>query len=144
MSQTLTIRVPGEPVPQPRVKARKSGEHATVYTPTTANVWKDLVSHFAVKAMPVCGWVKPDSKTPLQVVIDLHLRRPSTHRKRERYKRTYPDNDNYEKAIFDALVWAGVMQDDGQIAVNTTRKLIDDDWQGAVITVNLARFVEAY
>lgn len=131
----LIIRVPGEPVAQPRVKARKAGEHARVYTPTSANGWKDLVAHFAQKAAAEIGWTKPGRKTPLRVDIDFHFRRPSGYRKSEVWKRTKPDRDNLDKAILDALVWAGVIHDDAQVADGSPRKLIDDDWQGAVITI---------
>jgi len=39
----MTLIIHGKPAPQPRVRAYRRGEHAGVYTPSTADAWKGQV-----------------------------------------------------------------------------------------------------
>jgi Holliday junction resolvase RusA-like endonuclease len=142
---TLTIHVPGDPIAWARAGRRinlKNGTPiTTTFTPTRVQQWEDHVAHFAQKAAAACGWTKPGSKIPLCVDVDFHFRRPSGYRKSEIWKWTKPDRDNLDKAILDALSWAGVIHDDAQVVDGRIRKLIDDEWQGAMITVTPTELV---
>lgn len=134
----LIIRVPGTPVAQPRVKAFRKGMHAGVYTPTTADNWKADLCTFAQRAAERSGWAKPTGDTPLCVDVDFHFRRASGIKKACRWKFKKPDRDNLDKACLDALVLGCIIADDAQVVDGRIRKLIDDDWQGAVIRITLA------
>ena len=39
----MTLIIHGKPAPQPRVRAYRRGDHAGVYTPSTADAWKGQV-----------------------------------------------------------------------------------------------------
>ena len=39
----MTLVIHGKPAPQPRVRAYRRGDHAGVYTPSTADAWKEQV-----------------------------------------------------------------------------------------------------
>jgi len=134
----LIIRAPGTPVAQPRTKAARIGAFVRVYTPGGANVWKDVIAHFAQQAATAAGWAKPTARAGLCVDIDFHFAKPSGFRKADLWKFTKPDRDNLDKAVLDGLVWSGIIHDDAQVVDGRIRKLIDDDWQGVVIRIAFA------
>lgn len=140
VTQELIIRVPGTPVAQPRTKAAFVRGHVQVYTPGKAMSWKDTVAYFAQKAVADRGWQKTDRSIGLCVDIDFHFPRPSGsgYRKSSLWKFTKPDRDNLDKAVLDGLTWSGIIHDDAQVVDGRIRKLIDDDWHGAVIRITLA------
>lgn len=135
----LIIRVPGEPVAWAHAQRPihdKNGKGAmATYIPGRVRQWQDQVASFAQKAAAASGWTKLDAKTPICVDIDFHFHRPSGYRKAELWKRTKPDRDKLDRAVLDSLTWAGVIHDDALVCDGRIRKLIDDDWQGAVITI---------
>lgn len=136
----LIIRVPGTPVAQPRTKAALVRGFVRVYTPGKANSWKDTIAHFAQATVAEKGWQKPDRSIGLCVDIDFHFPRPSGsgYRKSSLWKFTKPDRDNLDKAVLDGLTWSGIIHDDAQVVDGRIRKLIDDDWHGAVIRISPA------
>lgn len=140
MIPELIIRVPGTPVAQPRTKATLAGGFVRVYTPGKANSWKDTIAHFAQKASERWNWQKPERSVGLCVDIDFHFPRPSGsgYRKTSAWKFTKPDRDNLDKCCLDGLTWSGIIHDDAQVVDGRIRKLIDDNWHGAVIRVSEA------
>ena len=131
----ICIDIAGEPGPQPRVRGRLTGKgkgaFVHMYTPTTtgkkgnkkpmkASVWKkNIIDEMdklkAENRRPAEPW-----QGPIRIFARMFLKRPQYLTKKSSPdgpipKNTKPDGDNYEKALFDALVDAGVMKDDGQV-----------------------------
>lgn len=119
---SATFRVYGDPKGQPRPKAARHGGFTRVYDPGTANSWKEAVVIAArphAPSEPLAGH--------LSVRIEMWLARPqSMSRKKDPDGAVWapkkPDNDNVEKAIWDALVGMGFIADDAMIVHNETRK----------------------
>ena len=110
----ITFTIPGNPVAQPRVKARQAGKFIQVYTPEKKiKPYKDAIKLVASQAM--AG--KPPIEGPIGVCIHFYFDRPKSHTKRQRecgYHSQKPDIDNLTKAVFDALNEI-CFQDDSQI-----------------------------
>lgn len=141
---SITIRVSGLPVGQPRVRAAARGRHARVYDPGTANEWKACVIHAAREAMdrncmfPFAG--------PVWVRVEFRIPRPKSHYRTGKrageikpgmlsYHAQKPDLDNLLKSTLDALTSAGLWVDDSQIAHIDATKWWHDGAGGAVIEV---------
>lgn len=141
VTQELVVRVHGTPVAWARagrqVRTRGGKAFVHTFTPSRVQEWEDNIALFAQKAAASCGWVRPERDTPLRVDVDYHFPRGSA-RKRDVWKVSKPDKDNLDKAVLDALVWSGVIVCDQQVVDGRTRKLIDDDWQGALIRITPA------
>ena len=105
----MTLVIHGKPAPQPRVRAYRRGEHAGVYTPSTADAWKEQV-------MLAAGLYRGQFTTgPLRLEVEFYLPRPQA-RKNDDYVAVKPDLDNLLKSTMDALTNAGVWRDDSQVA----------------------------
>lgn len=96
--------VPGMPVAQPRVKARRMGNFVRIYTPGKAAAWKDCIRKVGAQ-------YKPGSTITGAVYVRLLFAMP---RPKKLATRTYkdetgrphivkPDIDNLVKAVLDAL-----------------------------------------
>ncbi len=112
----LNLFVAGEPKAQPRVRAFARGRHARVYTPDTADAWKQAVV-LAVRAQlwqPIRG--------PVAVRLRFHMPRPKRLPAAALWHTTKPDADNLAKAVLDALTDAGLWSDDAQVAELTALK----------------------
>lgn len=129
--------VVGEPVAQPRVKARVIGGHGGVYTPTTANDWKTAVraAALAVKDAPGPGFTPEE---PVSVTLDFRFRRPQGHFGKKGMKPSAPahhlkkpDFDNLCKSTVDAMVDCGLLSDDKSIVEwhgTKSYALPNEDW----------------
>ena len=116
----ISIDFEGEPAPQPRAKARmiqpKAGKaFVHMYTPKGSKGWKERITAAVLPRRPAAPW-----SGPIRIVVRMFMQRPQYLQKKSSPecaipKNTKPDGDNYEKALFDALVDAGVMKDDGQV-----------------------------
>jgi Holliday junction resolvase RusA-like endonuclease len=104
-----TIHVCGTPKAQPRVKAFVRGGHAGVYTPSTANGWKDSIR------LAAAGLAGREVQGPVYLRTRVVLPRPKT-RRRDFFVTTKPDADNLVKGIMDVLTQIRVWRDDAQIA----------------------------
>lgn len=104
-----TIHVIGTPKAQPRVKAFVRGGHAEVYTPPTANGWKDNIR---LAASALAG---RELQGPVYLRTRVVLPRPKA-RRRDFFVTTKPDADNLVKGIMDVLTQIRVWRDDAQIA----------------------------
>ena len=100
---------------------------SSVYNPSTANGWKALIQQQIAHNQP-----KELFEGPLQIVCHIYMPRPKSHYRTGSkshllkdnapfwYDKT-PDNDNLEKAIYDAISdTCAVWKDDKQIAMNLT------------------------
>ena len=102
-----------DPMPQPRIKARRMGAHIQVYTPANALVraYKaSIVEAFAQRA----GEDFVPFKGPLRLSIRFVFERPAARMSEEAHI-SKPDIDNLAKAVLDALnkvAW----NDDSQIS----------------------------
>ena len=115
----LDFFVAGIPKAQPRVKAFVRGGHAGVYTPESAESWKQAVRLQAVANAPESAVAHP-----VRVELDFFLPRPKAHHKRDGSVKANspvwhckkPDLDNLIKAVVDAITdTQRVWLDDSQI-----------------------------
>lgn len=111
--------VAGIPKAQPRVKAFVRGGHAGVYTPDSAESWKQAVRRETVANAP-----ESVVAHPVRVSMDFFLPRPKAHHKRDGSVKANspvwhckkPDLDNLIKAVVDAITdTQRVWLDDSQI-----------------------------
>jgi len=122
----LSFFAAGIPKAQPRVKAFVRGGHAGVYTPDSAETWKQAVRREAIANAPeslVSGVVR--------IQLDFFLPRPKTHLDRHGLPKPKspvwhckkPDLDNLIKAVTDAITdTQKVWLDDSQICQITATK----------------------
>lgn len=122
---TASFFVPGEPKAQPRVKAFRRGKFTGVYTPKTADKWKqDVAKAWLENGAPKFG------DGPLQVGLYFTIARPKSHYKangllkpsapKEHVSR--PDGENLSKGTCDQLTKCGAWKDDSQIVRLTISK----------------------
>ena len=111
--------VAGIPKAQPRVKAFVRGGHAGVYTPDSAESWKQAVRQQATANAPESLVAQS-----IRVELDFFLPRPKAHYKRDGslkadraiWHTSKPDLDNLIKAVTDAITdTQRVWLDDSQI-----------------------------
>lgn len=118
MADVLHFWVSGIPKPQPRVKACRRGNHASVYDPGTADGWKLLVG-----AGLNIHWNRVQFIGPLRLVLAFVMPRPKAHFNRHgdvKYNapawcEKRPDLDNLAKAVMDAMTQIQVWRDDSQV-----------------------------
>jgi Holliday junction resolvase RusA-like endonuclease len=129
----ITFTVPGNPVPQPRVRVSTRGGFAHAYVPSKHPV-HDYRTQLAVAAR--LAGLTPTGE-PLDVVIDAVFERPKSHLLKSGVKATAPklprpDVDNVAKAVLDSL--QDVMGDDTMVA----RLVVEKSWgQEARTTVRI-------
>jgi Holliday junction resolvase RusA-like endonuclease len=118
--------VAGIPKAQPRVKAFVRGGHAGVYTPDSAESWKQAVRQEAAANAP-----ESVIAAPIRVHLEFFLKRPKAHFGREGYPKPNhpnahakkPDLDNLIKAVTDAITdTKKIWLDDSQICEITATK----------------------
>lgn len=122
----LDFFVSGVPKAQPRVKAFVRGGHAGVYTPDSAESWKQAVRQQATANAP-----ESVVAAPIRVELDFFLPRPKAHHKRDGSVKPNspvwhckkPDLDNLIKAVTDAITdTQRIWLDDSQICEITATK----------------------
>ena len=122
----LSFFVAGIPKAQPRVKAFVRGGHAGVYTPDSAETWKQEVRRQAAANAP-----ESILTGPIRVELDFFLPRPKVHLdkhgvpkpKSPVWCQKKPDLDNLIKAVTDAITdTQRVWLDDSQICEITATK----------------------
>ena len=105
------------PKAQPRTKATSFGGKARVWTPSTADGFKTATSLAALAA--VDPGVTP-IRDPVELAVAFYLPRPKRLCRKSDPRgaircASKPDIDNLLKALLDALVNAGVLDDDAQL-----------------------------
>jgi len=100
----ITFSVPGDPVPQPRVRVSTRGGFARAYVPSKhpVHAYRDAILREAL----ACG-LTPVSE-PIEVIIDAVFARPKSHLAKRGVKPSAPalpraDVDNVAKACLDSL-----------------------------------------
>jgi Holliday junction resolvase RusA-like endonuclease len=119
----ITFSVPGNPVPQPRVRVSTRGGFARAYVPSKHPV-HDYRTQLALAAR--LAGLTPTGE-PLDVVIDAVFERPKSHLLKSGVKASAPrlprpDVDNVAKAVLDSL--QDVMGDDTMVA----RLVVEKSW----------------
>jgi Holliday junction resolvase RusA-like endonuclease len=119
----ITFTVPGNPVPQPRVRVSTRGGFARAYVPSKHPV-HDYRTQLALAAR--LAGLTPTGE-PLDVVIDAVFERPKSHLLKSGVKASAPklprpDVDNVAKAVLDSL--QDVMGDDTMVA----RLVVEKSW----------------
>jgi len=122
----LSFFAAGIPKAQPRVKAFVRGGHAGVYTPDSAEIWKQEVRRQAVTNAP-----ESILTGPIRIQLDFFLPRPKAHLDKHGIPKPKsliwhckkPDLDNLIKAVTDAITdTQRVWLDDSQICQITATK----------------------
>jgi Holliday junction resolvase RusA-like endonuclease len=124
----ISFTVAGDPVPQPRIRATRTGR---VYTPAGAHgPYKAAIGLAAAMQARRIGWQCDGG--PIAVWIEFVFGRPPSHHNARGELRpkapAYPgggtgDIDNLEKAVLDAINdGGGVWLDDRQVVFVTKRK----------------------
>ena len=119
-----------EPIGKGRPRAAARGGHAVLYTPSKTAAWEDAAcvsimrqARGEVVRGPVAvSIVAVFSRTKAQLACD---RLGNVKAGSERLWHTKkPDADNVVKIVLDALVRAGVLEDDATVVYQTIRKVI--------------------
>ena len=132
--------IAGIPKAQPRVKAFVRGGHAGVYTPDSAESWKQAVRQEAVANAP-----ESLMTGPIRVELDFFMPRPKAHLDRHGVPKAKspvwhckkPDLDNLIKAVTDAITdTQRVWLDDSQIYEITATKTYALYQSGCSVSIN--------
>lgn len=142
MPTSVTIRIDGNPVaqPRPRAFARSMGKGkaiARVYNPDTADGWKKAIWVQATRVRPTTPY-----DGPVRVDAEFYFARPQRLEARKYPARPMlhtakPDRDNLDKALLDALTEAGIFNDDAQVCAGGLAKFYVARGQapGAVVRI---------
>lgn len=113
----LALVVPGEPVGKGRPRVVNVAGHARAFTPDDTAAWEARILTIAQ-----AKWGRrPPHEAPVNIAVRAVKGRPKymckpayirKHGAGRQLRTTKPDLDNTEKAIYDALVAAGVLDDD--------------------------------
>lgn len=115
----ITFSVPGDPVPQPRVRMTRTG---LAYTPDNGiRAYRQAIA-LAAKA----AGATPRADAPLTLELTLSFVRPKSHHNKSGLKATAPplprgDCSNYLKGVEDALNGVAYV-DDRQLGTVTVHK----------------------
>lgn len=153
VKESLTVRarffVQGEPKPQPRVKACRTGAFTRMYTPKTADAWKK-----AVRVACIVAALEKPLQGALGLSVMFYLPRPQAHYhpKNSRHNgelrtdapiydtsKNDGDIDNLLKSTMDAMTESQrIWLDDSQVSiVGATKTYADSDREiGAMIEVS--------
>ena len=124
----ITFSVPGDPVPQPRVRVSTRGGFARAYVPK-----KHAIHEYraAIAKAAIDAGATPTTHEPLTLIIDLVFKRPSSHYTKKGLRSgapvlPRPDVSNCQKGIEDALngiAWV----DDKQVGKAIVEKSYGDE-----------------
>ncbi len=128
-ARSVTVRVPGVPVPWQRPRARVVGGRAQFFEAAKPRSWKVAAQERMERALLEAGHAAP-LEGPLQVVIVAVWALPRTKERKTRplprqWRAQRPDADQIAKLVLDAanaLLW----RDDAQVS-----RLAVEKWIGA-------------
>ena len=137
MRSQIDIFVAGPPKAQPRVKAFSRGGRAGVYTPSTADGWRNLVklgfSEF--EGLGLTG--------AIEVEVAFFFDRPKSHRRTGKYSDLLkdsapthhlvkPDPDNLVKLPLDVATKLKIFSDDSQVVKMLVTKEFSDNCEAGM------------
>ena len=114
--------IEGTPKPQPRVKAVRRGKHVGVYTPSSADAWRDTLK------IGLNRHAGKNIEGAFAVKLSFFLKRPKAHFRTGRfshplrddapeYHTKVPDCDNLAKLVLDVLTKIAYWKDDSQVTL---------------------------
>jgi len=111
---TISLEIPGQPVPQPRARISTRGGFGQAYTPTAHPIH---AYRQAVQIAALAAGAKTGRGGPVRLSIEAVFARPPSHWTRtglSKSAKPWPrgDGDNVAKGVQDALTDAGVWTDD--------------------------------
>jgi len=135
--------IEGSPKPQPRVKAYVRGKRAGVYTPDTADAWRNKV---------IEGLERHADKNiggAFAVKLSFFLKRPKSHYRTGRFSHLLrddapeyhvktPDADNLAKLVMDAITRINYWGDDSQCSLLYVTKAYADEVNEAGVKIETA------
>src|SRR6266568_2319370 len=99
--------------PAPQGSKRHVGKGIMVESSKAVGPWRDSVATQTAELMERYGW--PMHVGPLVLTVTFWLRRPPSAPRRRIYPDRYPDLSKLTRATEDALVTAGIIEDDARI-----------------------------
>ncbi len=140
MTSLLHLNVPGDPVPQPRPRARQTGWGTRVYKDANhpVHAYKDSIALLASQK------VRELITGPLDIRLTFIMSRPNSKRwvrkpmVREWDARHNGDWDNLSKAVCDALEGVAY-KNDQQIVAGTFKKILAAGHEGSCTIIDLFR-----
>lgn len=154
MNGSVTLFVPGEPIPQGSVtpmRNRKTGAMFVKYAPAVVN-WRSVVTGAAIEAQAEWMHTHPEIEFPITGAVGVRLTfllpRPKTQfgsgknasrilpSAPQRPDRM-PDLDKLVRAILDALTDARVWNDDGQVVTAVCHKVYAGEGQRPGVEITL-------
>lgn len=123
--ESLKMYVPLNPMGA--MRTRSAGKRH--YTPERYRLWLEDFVKLATAAAK--GW-KLEEVVPTWIDLVLYFEIPKSRRKGKdkvvpyQWHTQTPDADNATKAVYDGLVKAGLLPDDAQVCVGTTKKFWSD------------------
>lgn len=132
--------IAGIPKAQPRVKAFRRGNHAGVYTPDSAESWKQAVRLEAIANAP-----ESILANPIRLQLEFFMPRPKSHLGKDGLPKPKspvfhpkkPDLDNLIKAVTDAITdTQRVWLDDSQVYQITASKIYGLKGTGCRVAIN--------
>lgn len=115
----LECVIPGPPVGKGRPVFSTRGGRVTARTPTKTRDWERAAAGYMLAARP------PALRLPVTCPCELRVRAVAPRLKKmgpsavREWRCAKPDGDNVLKAVADALVLAGIIEDDVQLVVMT-------------------------
>ncbi len=131
----MTTTVLGEPVTQGSMKIRRG--RITHDKAPELHAWRDRIAWAARNDMRAAGITEPHAG-PVTLTASFYLSRPPSVTERARWapwKKN--DLDKLTRSLFDALVLAGLLIDDGQVVALSVSKAYADPAMPAGVTFTL-------
>lgn len=145
----ITFEVPGQPVPQPRVRVSTWGGRGRAYTPAKhpIHAYRQAVqirAALALKQTKAAAWAGP-----VALEAEFVFARPASHWTKGGLARAAPafpghvgDVDNLVKGLADGLTSAGVWADDDQVVELVARKRYSARREPARTIVSIRRLAD--
>mgnify|MGYP003137071561 CR=1 FL=1 len=138
----LSFFVPGDPVPQARMKAARVNGHVRMYEPKKSREWKQRVEIAAAIAVKKAG-VEPVVDVPVAAQVVVYFPRPKSHfTAKGNLKKSAPEHhlgrkdlDNCVKLVLDGC--APYLPDDKIVTAITAEKQWATEDPGSGVFVRL-------
>ena len=135
--------IEGTPKPQPRVKAVRRGKHVGVYTPSSADAWRDTLK------IGLNRHAGKNIEGAFAVKLSFFLKRPKAHFRTGRFSHLLRDDapefctcrsdiDNLSKLVLDVLSKINYWGDDSQVTLLYATKAWADEIHDEGVTIETA------